>query len=316
MNQCQTLAFQDLNLQEVIPAAPSDFLQRKGHHQTWGMLENNTLKDRFFGIHEIKAALTDRFRIQFNEPGMLTSMNICFALQGHISLNLRDSKFSTSLSSLKHHCIYSHETEYDLVIDNFVHVVHIAVDKTYYAGLLQETEHWAADMKAGLLDKRQVWNGTGDVTLAMNRALHDLMCNPLHGNLRTLFTEAKILELISLQLSGFGKTDAQSAIQKDKDVFHDLRCYLDTHFNEDLSLRSISRTFGLNEFKLKKGFKTFFNTTIFDYIQEQKMLHARKLLLDDRMLVNEVAGKVGYKNPNHFSTAFKRKFGVVPTALK
>jgi AraC family transcriptional regulator, transcriptional activator of the genes for pyochelin and ferripyochelin receptors len=315
MNSCQTLAFQDLALQEVERATPSDFLCMKGQHKAWGALESNTLQNKFFGIHEFKADFNDRLRVRFDDASMLTSMNICVVLDGHVSLDLRDSKFSASLSALKHHFVYSHETEYDLIIDKSVRVIHITIDKEYYAGLLQACEPWAF-MKDSLHDNRQVCSGSGNVSLAMNRALQDLMCNPLQGHLRELFTEAKVLELVALQLASLSDVRNQPAAQKDKDVFHELRCYLDTHFNDDLSLRLLSRAFGLNEFKLKKGFKTFFNTTIFDYIHEQKMLHASKLLLDDHMLVNEVAGKVGYKNPNHFSTAFKRRFGIVPTALR
>ena len=316
MNISQTLTCQDFDLQEIKPAAPSDFLHARGQHKAWGSLESNTLKHRFFGIHEFKTDFNDCFRVCFDEASMLNSMNVCIVLDGNISLNLRDSQFATSLSAFKHHFIYAPETAYSLVVDKFVRVVHIEIDKAYYAGLLPENEPWVEAMKTRLDDRQQVWSGTGHVSLAMNRALHELINNPLQGRFRELFTEAKILELVALQLATFKGVESPCPLQKDRDVFHDLRCYLDTHFNDDLSLRSLSRTFGLNEFKLKRGFKTFFNTTIFDYIHEQKMLYARKLLLDNRMLVNEVSGRVGYKNPNHFSTAFKRRFGVVPTALK
>lgn len=316
MNTCRTLTCQELQLQEIKPPTPSDFLHARGQHKAWGSLESNTLKHQFFGIHEFKTDFNDRFRVCFDEASMLNSMNICIALDGNIALNLRDSKFSTSLAAFKHHFIYSPETVYSLVVDKSAHVVHIEIDKEYYAGLLPENEPWVEAMKARLDDRQQVWSGTGHVSLAMSRALYDLMNNPLQGRLRELFTEAKILELMALQLATLKGVETPCPIQKDRDVFHDLRCYLNAHFNDDLSLRSLSRAFGLNEFKLKKGFKTFFNTTIFDYIHEQKMLHAWKLLLDDRLLVNEVSGKVGYKNPNHFSTAFKRRFGIVPTALK
>jgi AraC-like DNA-binding protein len=46
------------------------------------------------------------------------------------------------------------------------------------------------------------------------------------------------------------------------------------------------------------------------------MEHGRSLLLDKGMNVSEVAPIVGYRNANHFSTAFKRKFGVNPSRLK
>ena len=75
-------------------------------------------------------------------------------------------------------------------------------------------------------------------------------------------------------------------------------------------------SFGLNEFKLKKGFKELFGTTVFDYLYDLKMEYAKQLLAADEVLVNEVSGMVGYRNPNHFSTAFKRKYGMNPTQLR
>jgi transcriptional regulator GlxA family with amidase domain len=43
------------------------------------------------------------------------------------------------------------------------------------------------------------------------------------------------------------------------------------------------------------------------------MTHARHVLADQKMYVHAVAGIVGYKNANHFSTAFRRTFGISPT---
>jgi AraC-like DNA-binding protein len=46
------------------------------------------------------------------------------------------------------------------------------------------------------------------------------------------------------------------------------------------------------------------------------MEHAFRLLRDDGLLVTEVSRNVGYKNPNHFSTAFKKKFGINPSVFR
>ncbi|MEJ0054176.1 MAG: AraC family transcriptional regulator [Bacteroidota bacterium] len=45
------------------------------------------------------------------------------------------------------------------------------------------------------------------------------------------------------------------------------------------------------------------------------MEHAWHLLKNENWRVVEVAREVGYKNPNHFSTAFKRKYGISPSQL-
>ena len=63
-------------------------------------------------------------------------------------------------------------------------------------------------------------------------------------------------------------------------------------------------------------FKKVFGTSIFEFIGELRMDHAMELLRDHGLLVTEVARTVGYKNPNHFSCAFKRKYGISPSDLK
>ncbi|RPD38715.1 helix-turn-helix domain-containing protein [Chitinophaga barathri] len=84
----------------------------------------------------------------------------------------------------------------------------------------------------------------------------------------------------------------------------------------ELSLGLICRRFGLNEFKLKRGFKQLFGNTVFGFVQEMKMKAARRMLVEKRLNVNEVADHLGYSSPNHFSAAFKKMFGYPPAKLK
>ncbi|MFO1443569.1 helix-turn-helix transcriptional regulator [Bacillus sp. Bva_UNVM-123] len=78
------------------------------------------------------------------------------------------------------------------------------------------------------------------------------------------------------------------------------------------SLIELSRLIGLNDYKLKKGFKEMFGTTVFGYLREKRLEKARYLLQDGSMNVTEVANAVGYSNPSYFAEAFKRKFGTNP----
>jgi AraC family transcriptional activator of pyochelin receptor len=81
-------------------------------------------------------------------------------------------------------------------------------------------------------------------------------------------------------------------------------------------LTQLSRICVLNEFKLKKGFKLLFGTTIFHYLREKRMEYARKLLLDCSLSVEEVAHKLGYEHAHHFSTAFKKFYKTCPSSFK
>ena len=154
----------------------------------------------------------------------------------------------------------------------------------------------------------------------MKGIVSDLLHCELAGSLRSIVLEAKILEFLALQLDMLVKEKdlvVQSDFKKsDRDTLFSLREYLERTYHQDHSLRSLSRQFGLNEFKLKKGFKSLFKTTVFEFIHELKMDHARHILISGEKFVSEVSGMVGYKNPNHFSTAFKKRFGVNPAKFR
>lgn len=88
------------------------------------------------------------------------------------------------------------------------------------------------------------------------------------------------------------------------------------YLSPDLSLSMLCRKFGLNEFKLKKGFKQLFGCTVFGYVQELKMRTARQMLVAGKMNVNGIAEHLGYSSPNHFSAAFRKMYGHPPSRLR
>lgn len=71
---------------------------------------------------------------------------------------------------------------------------------------------------------------------------------------------------------------------------------------------------GLNDFKLKSGFKQLYGNTVFGYLGNLRMEVALRLLKEQKS-VRLVAEEIGYKNPQHFTAAFKKKYGVLPSQV-
>ena len=63
---------------------------------------------------------------------------------------------------------------------------------------------------------------------------------------------------------------------------------------------------------MKVGFKNIYGSTMHNYLADYKLNHALKLMVTDNYKVQEAAAEIGYSNPSHFITAFKKKFGVTP----
>jgi len=142
---------------------------------------------------------------------------------------------------------------------------------------------------------------------------------PFEGITRYIFTESKLLELFVLQMEQVHSQQFNAVDEhwspSDKEKLYAVKEFIATSCLEPLSLKSLTYRFGINEFKLKKGYKHFFNTTVFGDIHRLRMQQARQLLADQVMNVTEVAYHIGYNNLSSFSYAFKKTFGYNPGSL-
>ena len=129
------------------------------------------------------------------------------------------------------------------------------------------------------------------------------------------------LELLTLQFAHWRANDlaskqssANEVLLRSDDVerLHLAREILIEHSVKPPSLIELARRVGLNDRKLKQGFRQLFGTTVFGYLQDYRMQEAKQLLHDSDRSIASIAMTVGYKNPEAFSTAFRRKFAISP----
>lgn len=79
------------------------------------------------------------------------------------------------------------------------------------------------------------------------------------------------------------------------------------------TISDLASQVGLNQCKLKFGFKKLFGSSIYAYFQQERMKEARRLL--GRHSVTETAVQLGYSNISHFSAAFRKHFGILPSEV-
>ena len=73
---------------------------------------------------------------------------------------------------------------------------------------------------------------------------------------------------------------------------------------------------GINEFKLKIGFKELFQISPYQYRLRLCLERAKELLEESDDTIDQIAAKVGFGTYNGFSTAFKKAFNIPPTAYR
>lgn len=91
-----------------------------------------------------------------------------------------------------------------------------------------------------------------------------------------------------------------------------LRDYINSNMDRSLTISQLSKMSGLNDCKLKAGFKEVYGTTIHRYITSEKMSKAKLMLETGRYSVSEIAWDIGYTNVSHFIKSFKKCYRVTP----
>ena len=155
------------------------------------------------------------------------------------------------------------------------------------------------------------------LTPPMDAALEQMLRCPYHGITRTLFLEAKSLELISLFIDATQESPSLVGplSRDDRDRIHQAQRILQENLQTPPSLIALARRVGLNDRKLKEGFRQHFDTTVFGYLTQQRLERASHLLAQQYPIAT-VSSAVGYASPTAFSGAFRRRFGMSPKAYQ
>ena len=158
---------------------------------------------------------------------------------------------------------------------------------------------------------------TGEMKLILSQLQNmDLM-----GYAKDIYAESKVLELLALQLhciDSLNKNKCNMVYPRNYNIdkIHEARVLLLSDINNPPTINDLSRITGLNEKKLQFGFKEVYNQTIYGCLFEHKMDLARRLLLDTEKTIYEIALECGYEHVSHFTTAFKKRFGITPGGIR
>jgi AraC-like DNA-binding protein len=138
--------------------------------------------------------------------------------------------------------------------------------------------------------------------------LNQLFTTQLSESASRLFYQGKAYEILSLYFSERKPNTESCPFLNDQETVRKIK-HAKEHLlkNQDAppSLKELAKYAGLNEYQL-------YGNSVFGYLLDHKLDHARVLLDTMKYQVNEVAYQLGYTNPSHFIAAFKKKFGMTP----
>jgi AraC-like DNA-binding protein len=91
------------------------------------------------------------------------------------------------------------------------------------------------------------------------------------------------------------------------------RTILAENFDKHITIPQLARQAGINEAKLKEGFKELYGQSVHAYMQQLRLEKAQQLLLTTDMSVTDITYTIGYSHVTHFTTLFKKELGLPPT---
>ena len=160
----------------------------------------------------------------------------------------------------------------------------------------------------------------GAIDYSIEQVIRQIINCNYSTELKKMFLLSKSIELLVLSAESYSYSENKKEIfvknKSDKEKIIAVRDLINENLNCPPNLNQIAKTIGLNEYKLKRGFKEVFNNTVFGYLTEQRLNLAMQYLKDTQKTSSEIAYSLGYATPQHFSNAFKKKFGFAPISVR
>ncbi|MCW3105086.1 MAG: helix-turn-helix transcriptional regulator [Bacteroidetes bacterium] len=157
----------------------------------------------------------------------------------------------------------------------------------------------------------------GHYSLTIAQSIQNIKTNDYKGLVRRVYMESQTLEIMAMQIKQYiddlAPSHKQSVLRKkDMELIIEARHRLLSNIIQPPTIKELALLTGVNENKLKKGFRVLYNTSINKLLQDERLSKAKLLIAEERYPIKEIAKMVGYKHSGHFTSKFRKKFGVSP----
>jgi len=92
--------------------------------------------------------------------------------------------------------------------------------------------------------------------------------------------------------------------------------YIRNNYHRAISIEELAQCAHLSVSALERRFKKHLAKTPNQFLNEIRLENARKLLVETRLPISQVAYQCGFSEPSYFSKQFKRLFGELPSDMR
>jgi AraC family transcriptional regulator len=131
-------------------------------------------------------------------------------------------------------------------------------------------------------------------------------------SLKDLFIEATALQCM-VRAARQAQDESPPTSTPHAGILGRLNEYIDNRIGEAIQVADLASATGYSVRHLSRMLKSQTGRTPMGFVQHRRLKKARALLQSGYPSITALAYATGFSSPQHFSTAFKREFGVPPT---
>lgn len=246
-----------------------------------------------------------------------------FGLKGDYAFSYKQLDKTFDLVGGHHNIMYSRD--FDMVVSNKTLELETFGVQFPRDLFIQFTQQASDELKvfadAVLAGKNVILSEAwGALDPGIEQVIRQIIHCKYSGDLKKLFLLSKSIELLVLSAEACREASQREDLfiknKTDKEKILAVRDLINSRLHCPPNLSEIAKTIGLNEYKLKRGFKEIFQTTVFGYLTEKRLDLAHQYLADTEKTAAEIAQDLGYATPQHFNNAFKKHFGYTPYSVR
>jgi AraC family transcriptional activator of pyochelin receptor len=272
-----------------------------------------TLEKGFYVLHfQNESNLVQNFEREINS----TFIQIHFCLRGNSKFLFNNGSYSFDVLDNRSILLYNPQRvlPINLEIQPKTTLISLLISIEKFHSLFSKESGYIPFLSNENSNKK--YYDDKEIKPTVSIVLQQIINSNINSSIRELYVKGKVYELLSLHFqkdeTAEGEycpflVDEQNVlkIRKAKEI-------IILRMAEPPSLQELANEIGLNIKKLKEGFKQIYGDSVFSFLFDYKMEHARRLLETNQFNVNEVGTQVGYSTASHFIAAFKKKFGTTP----
>lgn len=92
--------------------------------------------------------------------------------------------------------------------------------------------------------------------------------------------------------------------------------YIRENFHKEIKIKALADIAHLSVSALERRFKKYLSKTPKQFINQMRLEHSRRLLIETNIPISEVAYQSGFTEPSYFSKQFKQLFDELPSEVR